>query len=207
MGGRSTVRGSGGFCVGVNLGAGLFVCVVMDTPAVDWRMAGQDGDRLVLVGSFDGFFEAEFRRVVALVFGLTGSRWVAEEIVQDAFLEAHRRWGEVSGLDRPDAWVRTVAMNRARSWSRRAGAEARALGRFVGQRRSVPDELPESSEGFWREVRGLSGRQCEVLVLHYLEDRSVAEIATMLGIAEGTVKVHLHRGRLSLAERLGLEVE
>ncbi len=157
--------------------------------------------------SFDRFFEAEFRRVLSLVYGLTGSRWAAEEITQDAFLEVHRHWGRLADVDRPDAWVRTVAMNRARSWLKRAGAEGRALTRYVGHRRLVPEELSESSEGFWREVRALSGRQSEALLLHYLEDRSVAEIAMVLGIAEGTVKVHLHRGRLALAERLGLEVE
>lgn len=42
------------------------------------------------------------------------------------------------------------------------------------------------------------------MALHYLEDRTVAEIATILGCAEGTVKVHLHRGRLALARALGL---
>lgn len=42
------------------------------------------------------------------------------------------------------------------------------------------------------------------MALHYLDDRSVAQIADALGCAEGTVKVHLHRGRLALARALGL---
>ncbi len=44
------------------------------------------------------------------------------------------------------------------------------------------------------------------MVLHYLEDRSVAEIAEVLDTAESTVKVHLHRGRKALAERLAAVV-
>jgi RNA polymerase sigma-70 factor (ECF subfamily) len=42
--------------------------------------------------------------------------------------------------------------------------------------------------------------------LYYLEDRPVAEIATLLGCSEGTVKTHLSRGRAALADRLGEEV-
>lgn len=56
----------------------------------------------------------------------------------------------------------------------------------------------------WAAVRRLSDRQAQVVALHYLEDRSVASIAETLRCAEGTVKVHLHRGRLSLARTLGL---
>ena len=40
------------------------------------------------------------------------------------------------------------------------------------------------------------------MALHYLEDRPVADIAEVLGIAENTVKVHLHRGRQALAATL-----
>jgi RNA polymerase sigma-70 factor (ECF subfamily) len=46
-----------------------------------------------------------------------------------------------------------------------------------------------------------------VIALHYLEDRPVAEIATLLGVAEGTVKSALHTGRRALAARLDLEVD
>ena len=42
------------------------------------------------------------------------------------------------------------------------------------------------------------------MALHYLEDRPVGQIAEVLGISEGAVKSHLHRGRLTLARELGL---
>jgi RNA polymerase sigma-70 factor, ECF subfamily len=54
-------------------------------------------------------------------------------------------------------------------------------------------------------VRALPRRQAQVVALHYLEDRPVAEIADALGIASGTVKKHLHDGRRELARRLELE--
>jgi RNA polymerase sigma-70 factor (ECF subfamily) len=56
----------------------------------------------------------------------------------------------------------------------------------------------------WDAVRALPPRQAQVVALHYLEDRSVSQIAAILDCAEATVKVHLRRGRLELARRLGL---
>jgi DNA-directed RNA polymerase specialized sigma24 family protein len=42
-----------------------------------------------------------------------------------------------------------------------------------------------------------------VVALHYVDDRAVADIAVILGCAEGTVKAHLHQARQSLARTLG----
>jgi RNA polymerase sigma-70 factor (ECF subfamily) len=58
---------------------------------------------------------------------------------------------------------------------------------------------------FWAAVRSLPRRQAQVVALRYLEDRSVAEIAEILGTATGTVKKHLHDGRQAVAHRLRLE--
>ncbi len=69
----------------------------------------------------------------------------------------------------------------------------------------MPRIAAEDDE-FWKAVRGLPKRQSQVIALHYLEELSVAEIAEILECAEGTVKVHLHKGRKRLADRLGLEM-
>ena len=65
----------------------------------------------------------------------------------------------------------------------------------------------EAADRFWASVRELPERQQAVVVLHYLEDRSVADIAAVLDIAEGTVKAHLHKARAALASRLSLDPE
>ena len=88
---------------------------------------------------------------------------------------------------------------------RRRVSEAKALTR-LGARRVLPDELPPDSAGFWRAVRRLPRRQAQAVALHYLEDRSLLDVAKVLGCAEGTVKTHLHRARLALADDLGCEV-
>lgn len=146
---------------------------------------------------FDDFFRRSYGPTVALARVLTGDHRIAEEIAQDVFAAALARWDHI---DTPAAWVRAAVANRsASSWQRRY-RERRALETWAA---STPHEytLPEPTEEFWAEVRALPQRQAQCLVLHYLEDLSVREIATILGCAEATVRVHLTRGRQSLSAR------
>lgn len=151
--------------------------------------------------SLDELYRREFRGLVALAYALSGSRSAAEELVQEAFLAAHRRWSRIGGYDDPVAWLRRVVANKAVSTIRRRVAEARALAR-LGGRRQLPGALPERDEAVWRAVRALPARQAQVVALHYVSDQPVAAIAATLGCAEGTVKAHLHAARQSLARAL-----
>lgn len=167
--------------------------------------AGQDGAGLEVFEldppeAFDVFYRRELPALVAFARALSGSS-SADDIAQDSMLIAYRRWDTVSGLDLPAAWVRRVCANRCVSTLRRRGAESRALLRL----RSRRDELGPMAaphEAFWAEVRRLPRRQAQVIALHYIYDLGVAEVATTLGCAEGTVKVHLSRARSTLAERI-----
>jgi RNA polymerase sigma-70 factor (ECF subfamily) len=156
---------------------------------------------------FGRFFIDEYRPVLRLAYALSGELTVAEDIAQEAFLAALRHWPRVATYDYPAAWVRRVAANHAVSRRRRLRNEARAYARLVARR--TPDEAapPGPDVGFWMAVRALPSRQAQVIALHYLEDRSVAQIATVLGLAEGTVKSALHAGRRSLAAKLDLEAD
>jgi len=156
--------------------------------------------------SFDSFYRAELKRVVAVVFALTGSRPVAEDMAHDAFLKAHRRWEEVSTYDHPGAWVRKVATNLALSGFRRLGAERKALAR-LGPSAELTFDLEPADAEFWQAVRELPKRQAQVIALFYLEDRTVREVADILEMAEGTVRTQLHRGRKALAKKLGAELD
>lgn len=156
------------------------------------------------VTSFEELYRRELAAVIALAYVLSGSRMAAEELAQEAFLSAHRRWGDIGRYDDPAAWVRRVCVNRSVSLIRRRASEARALARLAS-RRVLPEELPPDCDVFWSAVRRLPRRQAQVVALYYLDDRPVAEIATVLGCAAGTVKAHLHRARRSLATELGCE--
>lgn len=164
-------------------------------------------DKSAAPDTFAQWYEREFHSVVGLLLVLSGSRTAAEELAQDAFIAAHRKWETIRVYDDPGAWVRRVAINRARSWGRRRSAEARAYAKHVGRTRTLPTEMPESADTFWSAVRSLPKRQAQIVALHYFDDRSVDDIADLLEITSGTVKTQLHRARKTLATRLNATLE
>ncbi len=153
-------------------------------------------------GSFELLYQRDYAAVVGLVYGLTGSRWVAEDLAQEAFLRAHRDWPRVEAMDSPGGWVRRVALNLARSRWRRLRIETMARLRTDSEAHSAHIDPDPESEVFWDEVRRLPARQAQAIALHYVEDLPVSEIAELLGVAEGTVKALLHQGRERLHRQL-----
>ena len=155
---------------------------------------------------FESFYRDNRRRVVALAYGLTGSASAAEELAQEAFLAAFRRWDRIARYDDPGAWVRRVVVNRSVSRVRRAVAEARAMARLRSRpMRAI--ELEAHDDEFWRAVRALPARQAQVIVMHYVDDSTVDDIAAVLGIAPGTVKATLFQARRTLLTSLGCDPE
>jgi RNA polymerase sigma-70 factor, ECF subfamily len=150
--------------------------------------------------SFAVFARRQRRSLVALAWTLTGDLGAAEEVAQDALHATWQAWN-LGRVDHPDSWARRVVANRAIDRVRRAGRERRALALLAAEPDRVA-ELPTTDHEFWHAVRALPARQAQVIALHYVEDRSVAEIAEILGCAGATVKVHLHRGRRALADSL-----
>jgi RNA polymerase sigma-70 factor, ECF subfamily len=149
---------------------------------------------------FDAFYRREFPRMVTLACAVSGSRVAAEDIAQDALVEARRHWDRISGYEKPAAWVRRVTVQLASKRLRRARAETAAFLR-LGLSRPIPPG-PEEVEDVLRAIHRLPVRQRAAVTLHYLEDRSVREIAEILGCAEGTAKAHLFKARTSLARML-----
>jgi RNA polymerase sigma-70 factor (ECF subfamily) len=163
-------------------------------------MADEQSRIARIPGRFEEFFQEEYRQMVALAYALTG-RWdVAEDLAQDGLLRAHRDWQRVGAMESPGAWMRRVVTNLAMSRFRRLRSEAAAALRLTVETEAPPPEPPQAA--FWEEVRRLPKRQRQVIALRYVEDLSVAEIASILGVAEGTVKALLHQGRDRLRHRL-----
>jgi RNA polymerase sigma-70 factor (ECF subfamily) len=163
---------------------------------------------LTLVSSiepFDSFYAREFPRMVDVAHAMSGSRMAAEDLAQEAMLIAYRKWDEVGALESPGGWVRRVVLRRSASAFHRRKAEARALLRLAPLRGEPPARLDSESREFWAAVRRLPDRQAEAVVLHYLEEMPVTGIAEVMDCAANTVKVHLHRGRKSLARILDTE--
>ncbi len=153
---------------------------------------------------YDDFFRVEYPKLVAVALGLTGNHDTACELAQEALLRCHRSWPQVSSMDVPGAWVRRVLINlatdlhRSVQRGRRAPTWARAD--------DVITFADPAVDGWWTAVRALPDRQRAVVVLHYLEDRSVMDVAEVMGIAEGTVKATLAKARRTLARTMVREV-
>ena len=164
----------------------------------DGREAGDDSQ---LVEAFDSFYLREYRSVLALTYVLVGDRAAAEDLAQEAFIAALKSWAEIS---QPGQWVRSVVSKMAMSWWRRVYAEKRARTRLYQPEGGI-QEMPAESEAFWAEVRRLPARQAQAIALYYMEDRSTEEIGSILGCDPSTVRIHLSRGRRTLATRLGVD--
>jgi len=164
--------------------------------------ARPDAAPVATTAGFEAFYRREYAPVVALAFALCGRGAAAEDLAQEAFLATHRHWARIEHYERPDAFVRHVVSNMAVSYARRRAAEARALVRLAGRSRSSVEDLEPVDAAFWRTVRSLPPRQAQAVSLYYLEDRSAEEIGEILHCSASTVRVHLHRGRTTLEDRL-----
>ncbi|MFA5890272.1 MAG: sigma factor-like helix-turn-helix DNA-binding protein [Actinomycetota bacterium] len=147
---------------------------------------------------FDDLFRREYPGLVGTIRMVLGESATADDVVQDAFVQLLVHWRKVSGYQMPGAWVRRVALRMALRRRTRRSAEVRAMRRAGGVcAEAVVDPDLHAA------LRALPAMQRAAIVLHYLEDCPIAEVADLLGCAEGTVKSHLFRGRQRLNALLG----
>lgn len=144
---------------------------------------------------FERFFLHNYDAVLHVLTLVTGDAERATDATQEAFIRAYARWSRIRGYDSPGAWVRRVAINvshdsfrkdrrrRRREEATTPRAEVVQTDRFVSD--SAAEDL----------LKALPERQREVATLFYVDDRSVAEIAAILGVNQGTVKAHLSGAR------------
>lgn len=142
--------------------------------------------------TFEAFYAANFQPLMLQLYAYTADLGQAQDAVQEAFSRAWPRWDRLVRYDSPAAWVRLVALNVARSRWRRLRA-ARAHARF---HREVVAEGPGPDRV---ALATLPENQRRALVLFHVADLSIADIADQEGVAPGTVKSWLHRGRTALA--------
>ncbi|MGI5178967.1 RNA polymerase sigma factor [Dactylosporangium sp. CA-152071] len=148
-------------------------------------------------------YEAHYRRLVAALYALTGDHAEAQDLVQEAYARALARPRQFLDVADPEAWLRTVAMNLARTrWRRRRLFDTLVRsGRVARPVESVPGVDP-NRVALVAALQQLSQATRETIVLHHLADMSVHEVADALGVPVGTVKARLSRGRAMLAALL-----
>jgi RNA polymerase sigma-70 factor (ECF subfamily) len=158
----------------------------------------------------DGEFEARLRDSSRLAFqiayGVLRNRADAEEVAQDAFARAFRRFHQLRDRDRFRAWLTRMtwrlAIDRWRADRRRAAREhATAEVAWAPSTEEVAVARERSKE-VWRAIDDLPDKLRMVIVLAAIEGHDTAEVARLLGLPDGTVKSRLFLARKALAEAL-----
>jgi len=140
-----------------------------------------------------------------------GDRALADDLVQAAFEAAGRAWWSLRCLaeDRRRGWLRVTLAKIAVSGFRREAAFRDRLPRIEARYRQALADTPAQAlsalalQRCWQIIQGMPERQHAVALLRWQQDMKESEIAAVLGIAEKSVSVHLHRARRKLIAQLG----
>ena len=151
---------------------------------------------------FAEFYEASYGRVVALVAAIVGERHQAEDIAQEAFSRALTRWSRVARYDLPEAWVRRVALRLSIDAGRRTRRAALLSARLAFVQRSGPPRDPLAATALSVALLRLPLSQRQAIVLYYLADLPVEEIARDCGVSVSTVRTRLAAARQRLEREL-----
>ena len=127
-----------------------------------------------------------------LAYLLCGDRAAAEEIVQDAFIAASRRWHDIAN---PGGYLRTAVVNGVRDRGRRNEVAERLRPPPAEPTIDHPDEL-------WDALGRLDQRRRSAVVLRFYLDLTDGEIAEALGCRPATVRTLIHRALRDLRREM-----
>ncbi|MEV0127914.1 SigE family RNA polymerase sigma factor [Dactylosporangium sp. NPDC050688] len=150
---------------------------------------------------FDEFYRATSARLMRFGYAVCGDLTEAQDLVQEAYTRAWQHWRAVTDHPNPEGWLRLVVTRLATDRQRRIGRWRAALLRVGPPGTARPPS--EDTVVLVAALRRLPVAHRQALALHYLFDLPISEIAAETGVAEGTVKSWLSRGRMGLAAALG----
>lgn len=164
---------------------------------------------MTLDDSVERFYREHAGDVLRWVIRLGGPYVIAEEVAQDVFATAIRRYPSFRGDSSPRTWLFSITRNVVRNARRRA-----ALRRFVGLDDDAPESIADQPavdeqvarmrrrRAVQRALETLSTKHREAIVLVDLEGLTAREAGELLGVAEGTISSRLHNGRKGFAAAL-----
>lgn len=193
--------------------------VVVDDPDAELVARWKAGDE----AAFEALVRRHEQRVFRLLMRMMGNREEAEDVTQETFLSLHRHGRRFRSEARFSTFVYRVAANAALNRRRSLGRN-RARIKKLAEKQAAGDHLPQSPRNPEDATAGgeltvhvrdalqkLSPSLRMPVVLYDIEGLAYAEIAKVLGVAEGTVKSRIHRARralrLELQDRLGKSAE
>ena len=157
--------------------------------------------------AFDLLLERYERKVYRLCCSLMRDSDQAADVAQESLL---RVWKALPGYDQRaslSTWIYTITRNRClTAIERRRDLDSLsdpAVEQAAEAAVAVEPETGQDHLDLLRElVDALPERYRRTLTLYYYEEKSVAEVAAMLGQPDGTIKTNLHRARALLSERV-----
>ncbi len=165
-----------------------------------------DAQAPVSTATFEELYARFATDVLRVCYFYLGDRQKAEDVCQDVFVKLITTAPELhEGKEK--AWLLKVALNRCRDLWRGGWVRRVVLGHPAFELIPGPDEFRQAEEkqALMAAVNRLPADFKDVVLLHYYQGYGVAEIAVMLGIAEGTVSSRLSRARSKLQTILGEE--
>jgi RNA polymerase sigma-70 factor (ECF subfamily) len=150
--------------------------------------------------TFEAFFEATHQRLFTALCLVTGDRYEAEEISQEAFLRVLEHWERVAEIDDKESYAFRVAMNVFRNRYRRA---ALAVRRSLSLAPQASDDLAavDARDEVIRLLRPLPPRQRAAVLATSILDLSADEAGHLLGMRPATVRALASRARGRMKDR------
>jgi RNA polymerase sigma-70 factor (sigma-E family) len=139
-------------------------------------------------------------------YALVGDWYRADDITQAALERMYVAWPRLRDVTDPGAYLRTVAARCAASESRRSWFRRERIVDVMPDQ-AIPDGATMAADrlDLAEALAGLTVKQRAIVVLRFVEDRPVADVANILGIAPGTVKRQSHDALVTLRQRLGAD--
>ncbi len=157
---------------------------------------------VVATQDFSRWYAATAEGVVRRVSAAVGDPLLGREAAAEAFARAYERWPRVAGMESPEGWVFTVAVNICRRGWRQRALERRALARLVPDVVGAPADLAFESDDLYRAVRRLPRRMRVAIRLRYWDGLTEGQVAERMDVPAGTASSLLSAARTRLHRAL-----
>jgi RNA polymerase sigma-70 factor (ECF subfamily) len=147
------------------------------------------------------FFREHYQLVYRTAYSVTGREEDAEDIVQTVFLKLLRRESPMDLGKNPNGYLYRAALNDALDTIRRRNRHVLVFDNTYFESLTKATEANETEDldsQVWKAIAELQPSSAQILILRYVHNHSLADIAKMLGTTRGTVAVSLFRSRSRL---------
>lgn len=180
-----------------------------DSP-INWEGALVERARSGDTRAFERLYRDHAGKVYGLCLRMTRDPALAEDCVQETFINAWRALNRFEVRSSLGTWLHRIAVNAVLAKRRKTVPVVVDSDAVEAEDEAVETEwtleTPLEVNEIERAIENLPDGARDVLVLYGIYGYSHSEAAEMLGVAEGTCKAQLHRARGLLRERLGVEV-